>query len=71
MKISGGKKINYSAQIESIMEVHFSDNLSQIIFLTLFMLKNVGVHFSNNFGIIGSFVVAIVINTSFILFILK
>ena len=71
LKISGGKKINYFAQIESIMEVHFSDNLLQVLFLTLFMLESVGVHFSNNFGIIGSFVVVIIINTLFILFVLE
>ena len=62
-------KINYFAQIESIMEVHFGDNLLQVLFLTLFLLESVGVHFSNNFGIIGSFV--IFINTLFILFILE
>ena len=64
-------KINYFAQIESIMEVHFGDNLLQVLFLTLFMLEGVGVNFSNNFGIIGSFVVVIIINTLFILFILE
>ena len=69
LKISGGKKINYFSQIESIMEVHFGDNLLQVLFLTLFLLESVGVHFSNNFGIIGSFV--IFINTLFILFILE
>ena len=71
LKISGGKKINYFSQTESIMEVHFGDNLLQVLFLTLFMLERVGVHFSNNFGIIGSFVVAIIINALFILFILE
>ena len=71
LKISGGKKINYFSQIESIMEVHFGDNLLQVLFLTLFMLEGVGVNFSNNFGIIGSFVVFIIINTLFILFILE
>ena len=49
------------------MEVHFSDNLLQVLFLTLFMLESVGVHFSNNFRIIGSFVV-IIVNTFFSLF---
>ena len=53
------------------MEVHFGDNLLQVLFLTLFMLEGVGVNFSNNFGIIGSFVVFIIINTLFILFILE
>ena len=53
------------------MEMHFGDSLLQVLLLNLFMLESVGVHFSNNFGIIGSFVVVIVINTSFILFILK
>ena len=53
------------------MEMHFGDNLLQVLFLTLFMLERVGVHFSNNFGIIGSFVVAIIINALFILFILE
>ena len=71
LKISGGKKVTYFAQIEPIMEMHFGDNLLQVLFLTLFMLERVGVHFSNNFGIIGSFVVAIIINALFILFILE
>ena len=71
LKISGGKKVTYFAQIEPIMEVHFGDNLLQVLFLTLFMLESVGVHFSNNFGIIGSFVVSIIINALFILFILE
>ena len=62
LKISGGKKINYFSQTESIMEVHFGDNLLQVLFLTLFMLEGVGVHFSKSFGIIGSFLVAIIIN---------
>ena len=53
------------------MEVHFGDNLLQVLFLTLFMLESLGVHFSNNFGIIGSFVVAIIINALFILFIFE
>ena len=51
------------------MEVHFGDNLLQVLFLTLFMLESVGVYFSNNFGIIVSFVVVvIIINTLFIIF---
>ena len=37
-------KINYFAQIESIMEVHFGDSLLQVLFLTLFMLESVGLH---------------------------
>ena len=57
------KKINYFAQIESIMEVHFGDNLLQVLFLTLFTLKSAGVHFSNNLRIIGFVVVVIIINT--------
>ena len=44
------------------MEMHFGDNLLQVLFLTLFMLEGVGVHFSKSFGIIGSFLVAIIIN---------
>ena len=71
LKISGGKKVTCFAQIEPTMEVHFGDNLLQVLFLTLFMLESLGVHFSNNFGIIGSFVVAIIINALFILFILE
>ena len=73
LKISGGKKINYFAQIESIMEGHFGYNLLQVLFLTLFMLGSVGVHFSNNFGIIVFVVVVIIIiSTLFIyLFILE
>ena len=65
------KKINYFAQIESIREVHYGDNLLQVLFLNLFMLESVGVHFSNNFGIIGSFVVVVIINILFILFTLE
>ena len=41
--------MNYFAQNESIMEVHFGDNLLHVLFLTLFMLESMGVHFSNNF----------------------
>ena len=72
LKISGGKKIKYFAQMDFMMKVHFSDNLLQVLFLTLFMLESVGEHFSNNFGIIGySVVVVVIINTLFILFILE
>ena len=46
------------------MEGHFGDNLLQVLFLTLFMLGSVGVHFSNNFGII--FVVVVIIINTFI-----
>ena len=54
------------------MEVHFGDNLLQVLFLALFMLESVRVHFANNFRIIGSFVVVvIIINTLFILSILE
>ena len=36
--------MNYFAQIESIMEVHFGDSLLQVLFLTLFMHESVGLH---------------------------
>ena len=66
LKISGGKKINYFAQIESIMEVHFGDSLLQVLFLTLFMLESVGLH-QVTLELLGFFVVVVVIiNTLFI-----
>ena len=67
LKISGGKKINYFAQIESIMEVHFGDSLLQVLFLTLFMLESVGLH-QVTLELLGVFfVVVVIINTLFIL----
>ena len=66
LKISGGKKINYFAQIESIMEVHFGDSLLQVLFLTLFMLESVGLH-QVTLELLGFFfVVVVIINTLFI-----
>ena len=54
------------------MEGHFGYNLLQVLFLTLFMLGSVGVHFSNNFGIIVFVVVVIIIiSTLFIYLFLK
>ena len=67
LKISGRKKINYFAQIESIMEVHFGDSLLQVLFLTLFMLESVGLH-QVTLELLGVFfVVVVIINTLFIL----
>ena len=59
-------KINYFAQIESIMEVHFGDSLLQVLFLTLFMLESVGLH-QVTLELLGFFfVVVVIINTLFI-----
>ena len=61
-------KINYFAQIESIMEVHFGDSLLQVLFLTLFMLESVGLH-QVTLELLGVFfvvVVVVIINTLFI-----
>ena len=59
-------KINYFAQTESIMEVHFGDSLLQVLFLTLFMLESVGLH-QVTLELLGFFVVVVVIiNTLFI-----
>ena len=60
-------KINYFAQIKSIMEVHFGDSLLQVLFLTLFMLESVGLH-QVTLELLGVFfVVVVIINTLFIL----
>ena len=60
-------KINYFAQTESIMEVHFGDSLLQVLFLTLFMLESVGLH-QVTLELLGVFfVVVVIINTLFIL----